>query len=67
MTHPLLLSPRASEPSTLFGSLATSKKRPISFASPPHDGFAFLAERFPEERYAYVTLIMTARNKVVKS
>jgi hypothetical protein len=30
-------------PNTLFGSPATSNKRPLGFASPPRDGFALLA------------------------
>ena len=30
-------------PGSLFGSPAASFWRPIGFASPPHDGFAFLA------------------------
>ncbi len=45
------------KPQTLFGSPAISllEKRSIGFASPPRDGFAFLAERFPEERCACIT------------
>ncbi len=41
-------------PSALFGSPAASKEA-RGFATPPRDGFAFLAERFPEERCACVT------------
>src|ERR671916_1424340 len=46
MHPPLLLFSRASlnqSPGSLFGSPAASFWRPLGFASPPHDGFAFLA------------------------
>src|SRR5919107_2983968 len=44
--HPLLLlfsRGLSQSPGSLFGSPAASFWRPLGFASPPHDGFAFLA------------------------
>src|SRR5215216_3719777 len=45
--------------------LPPPKKRPLGFASPPHDGFAFLAAP-SRRRCAYIPLSMTEKNRDVK-
>jgi hypothetical protein len=55
-------------PGSLFGSPAISptKRRPLGFAPPPHDGFAFLAAPSRRRKSACVALNMTGKEGVVK-
>ena len=65
-THPLPPFPKGASPTpNLYGNPATSLKKSLCFAYPPHDGFAFIATP-SRRRCAYVTLSMIEKNRDVK-